>query len=129
MLVSPASKEFVMTQDKSSKAEKKLPADAADACAVSHEECMLDDALAHTFPASDPVAETPTETAVPEAEQAKEDLLDIAIEMTFPASDPVSVSSGITRIEHTPDSADAHIDHQNSNEIEAADKAAKKAGK
>lgn len=95
----------------------------------SHEERMLDKALAHTFPASDPVAELPTTTAKSEGEQAKEDLLDDGIEMTFPASDPVSVSSSITRIEHSPDSVDAHRDHQNSNEIEAAERAAKKGSK
>lgn len=95
----------------------------------SHEEHLLDKALAQTFPASDPVAEMPVETAVPEAEQAKEDLLDDGIEMTFPASDPVSVSSGITRIKHSPDSADAHADHQNSNEIQESEKTAKKAGR
>lgn len=95
----------------------------------SHEEHQLDKALAQTFPASDPVAEMPTETTVSEEAKAKEDLLDVGIEMTFPASDPVSVSSGITRIEHSPDSANAHIDHQNSNEIEEAEKAAKKTSK
>jgi len=95
----------------------------------SHKERQLDKALAHTFPASDPVAEMTTETTVSEEAKAKEDLLDVGIEMTFPASDPVSVSSGITRIEHSPDSANAHSDHQNSNEIEEAEKAAKKTGK
>jgi hypothetical protein len=97
--------------------------------AESHEEHLLDKALAQTFPASDPVAEIPVEEAVPESEQAKENLLDVAIEMTFPASDPISVSSGITRIEHSPDSADAHVDHQNSNEIQESEKTAKKAGR
>lgn len=97
--------------------------------AASHEEHLLDDALAKTFPASDPVAEVPTEPDVSENEKARETLLDTAIEMSFPASDPISVDAGITRIEHAPETADAHGDHQNSNEVEAAEKAARKAGK
>lgn len=94
--------------------------------AVSHEEHLLDKALSQTFPASDPVAEMPVETAVSEEALARETLLDIGIEMTFPASDPVSVTSGITRIEHVPDSANARLDHQNSNEIASSKKAKKK---
>ncbi|WP_076592721.1 hypothetical protein [Herminiimonas arsenitoxidans] len=91
----------------------------------SREERQLDDALEQTFPASDPVAEMPTETAASEGEVAKETLLDIAIEMTFPASDPISVSSGITHIQKSPDSADAHFDHQNSHESEKSKKSKK----
>ena len=122
-------KECNMTHDHSSKTEKKPPAEAQKLTRESHEEYLLDKALAQTFPASDPVAEMPTETVSSEEAQAKETLLDIGIEMTFPASDPVSVSSSITRIEHSPDAVDAHIDHQNSNEIEEAEKAAKKTHK
>ncbi|WP_353155920.1 hypothetical protein [Herminiimonas fonticola] len=114
-----------MTHDHSSKTEKKPLVEAQKLTHESHEEYLLDKALAQTFPASDPVAEMPTETVSSEEEQAKETLLDIGIEMTFPASDPVSVSSGITRIEHSPDAVDAHIDHQNSHEIEATEKAVK----
>lgn len=80
----------------------------------AHEEYMLDDALKHTFPASDPVAETAQQTRPSEQESAKESLLDVGIEMSFPASDPVAVSSGITRIEKAPDAVSAHSDHQNS---------------
>ena len=123
-----------MTRDNTSGGKSREAIDPSDntkkrGAAESPEEHLLDKALAHTFPASDPVAEMPTTTTKSEEQQAKEDLLDVGIEMTFPASDPVSVSSGITRIEHSPDSVDAHVDHQNSNEIEEADKAAKKAGK
>lgn len=115
-----------MAHHESSKTDKKPPAEIKKAASTSHEEHQLDNALAQTFPASDPVAEIPAETKVSEGEKAKESLLDIAIEMTFPASDPISVSSGITHIQKKPDSADAHIDHQNSHETE---KAVKKTGK
>ncbi len=63
------------------------------------------------------------EECVPAAEQAKETLLDEAVEMTFPASDPISVNSSITRIEVAPDMVDAHTDHQNAREVEAATEA------
>ena len=83
----------------------------------------LDVALADTFPASDPVTTTraadknspdTNDTETPAAET----LLDDAIEMTFPASDPISVDAGITRIEHAPDKADAHDDHQNAGGVD-----------
>ncbi len=122
-----------MTHDNKSGEKSREPIDPSDNTkkrgSESHEERLLDKALAQTFPASDPVAELPTTTTKSEEQQAKEDLLDDGIEMTFPASDPVSVSSGITRIEHSPDSVDAHDDHQNSNEISEAEKVAKKTGK
>jgi transcription elongation factor GreB len=128
-------KESAMAQD-SSKTHRpdRAHGDAASARPVSpksasHEEHLLDDALAKTFPASDPVAELPTEPEVKEGEKAKETLLDTALEMSFPASDPISVDSGITRIEHAPETADAHDDHQNRNEIDATEKATRKAGK
>ena len=99
----------------------------------AREEKLLDSALDDTFPASDPVAEVPstTEKSAQKSVQqtAKEELLDAGIEMSFPASDPVSVSSGITRIERSPESVDANQDHQNSNEISETEKAAKKSGK
>ncbi len=118
-----------MAHDHSSKTEKKPAVETQKLARESHEEHLLDRALAQTFPASDPVAELPTETVSSEEAQAKETLLDIGIEMTFPASDPVSVASSITRIEHSPEAVDAHVDHQNSNEIEATEKAAKKTRK
>lgn len=90
---------------------------------ASHDEHALDDALTDTFPASDPVAGKACEEVIAEEKKAKEVLLDTAIEMSFPASDPISVDSGITRIEHVPESVDAHDDHQNSNEIEQGEKA------
>ncbi len=123
-----------MTRDNTSGDKSREPIDPSDntkkrGSAESHQEHLLDNALAHTFPASDPVAELPTAITKSEGEKAKEDLLDDGIEMTFPASDPVSVSSGITRIEHSPDFVDAHGDHQNSNEFSAAEKATKKVHK
>jgi hypothetical protein len=106
--------------------KEKAPAENPRAVPKSHEEKLLDSALKQTFPASDPVAEMPCNTPVPEEEKAKETLLDTAIEMSFPASDPISVQSGITRIERAPDAVDAHADHQNINEVE---KTTEKAGK
>ncbi|HWU97823.1 MAG TPA: hypothetical protein VN114_04875 [Oxalicibacterium sp.] len=113
-----------MTHDHSKKHQKAAEAERVRVSpeSASHEERLLDDALAKTFPASDPVAELPAEPEIPEDEKAKETLLDTAIEMSFPASDPISVDAGITRIEHAPDSADARTDHQNSNEVEVAEK-------
>lgn len=70
----------------------------ADAGTQTHQEELLDNALDQTFPASDPVAEVPTESAPSEQEKAKDVLLDRALELSFPASDPISVTSGITRI-------------------------------
>lgn len=116
-----------MTHDRSKKQhEEKAERVRVSPESASHEERLLDDALAKTFPASDPVAELPAEPDAPEEEKAKETLLDTAIEMSFPASDPISVDAGITRIEHAPDSVDASTDHQNSNEVEAAEKKAEK---
>ncbi len=123
--------------DNKSGNKSREPIDASDNTkkrgADWHEENLLDEALDETFPASDPVAEIPlsTEKSGHKSVQqtAKEELLDVGIEMTFPASDPVSVSSGITRIERSPESVDAHDDHQNSNEVREHEKAAKKSGK
>jgi hypothetical protein len=98
--------------------KEKAPAENPRAVPKSHDEKLLDTALKQTFPASDPVAELPCDTPVPEQERAKECLLDDAIEMTFPASDPISVQASITRIEKAPDTVDAHADHQNINEVE-----------
>jgi hypothetical protein len=97
---------------------EKAPAENARPVPQSHDEKLLDTALKQTFPASDPVAELPCDTPVPQEEQAKECLLDTAIEMTFPASDPISVQASITRIEKAPDTVDGHNDHQNINEVE-----------
>lgn len=100
---------------------------------AADKEQALDDALEGTFPASDPVAETPCDEATAECEEAGESMLDNAIEMTFPASDPISVDAGITRIEHSPvgndssEKADAHEDHQNSGEVEESERAGKAA--
>lgn len=126
-----------MAHDKNSGDKSREPIDASDNTKKrgtdSHEENLLDNALDDTFPASDPVAEVPlaTEKSGQKSVQqtAKEELLDVGIEMTFPASDPVSVSSAITRIERSPDSVDAHDDHQNSNEVSENVKAAKQSGK
>lgn len=112
--------------------QKKVHADEAGRTtpvtpeSASHEEHLLDKALDDTFPASDPVAEVPADTNMPADEQAQESLLDTALEMSFPASDPISVDAGITRIETPPESVDAHDDHQNSNEIEESEKAARR---
>lgn len=78
----------------------------------THNEQLLDHALTETFPASDPVAETPQQESA--STEHKEFLLDEGIEMTFPASDPVSVASSFTRIGKTPKHGDAHLDRQNS---------------
>jgi hypothetical protein len=106
--------------------KEKVPAENPRPVPKTHEERTLDSALKQTFPASDPVAEMPVETAETEEEHAQEALLDDAVEMTFPASDPISVSSGITRIEKAPDTVDAHDDHQNSYKV---DQSAKRTGK
>lgn len=130
-----SSEEPVMVHDPSKTHRPGLPhGNAAPPRSVSpesasHEEHLLDDALAKTFPASDPVAEMPVESPATEGDEAKETLLDTALEMSFPASDPISVDSGITRIEHAPETADAHDDHQNSNKIDETEKATRKAGK
>ena len=79
----------------------------------AHNEALLDHALMETFPASDPIAETPQAEEVSGERKAKEALLDEAIEMTFPASDPVSVTSSITRVEKAPTHDAAHLTHQN----------------
>ncbi len=131
-------KEPAMTNDSSRKGMKTKPAagQAGDTHATpvspksaSHEEHLLDDALAKTFPASDPVAEVPVEEVASGEKNAKESLLDDAIEMTFPASDPISVASGITRIEKAPETVDAHDDHQNTHETKKTDSETKKSDK
>lgn len=91
----------------------------------AHNEALLDHALMETFPASDPIAETPRLVETSPERKAKQALLDEGLEMTFPASDPVSVSSSITRIEKAPDPANARLEHQNS----APDAHAKKSHK
>lgn len=118
-----------MTHDhsKAHRAGDKKSVTSTDGKKAAHEERMLDEALAETFPASDPVAEVAAEPDASEAETAKETLLDTALEMSFPASDPISVDAGITRIEHAPETADAHDDHQNSNEVEESEKTARRA--
>ena len=126
-----------MAHDKNSDNKSREPIDASDNTKKrgpdEHQESLLDSALDDTFPASDPVENVPAKPAKSGQKSvqqtAKEELLDVGIEMTFPASDPVSVSSGITRIERSPDSVDAHDDHQNSNEVSENEKAAKKSGK
>jgi hypothetical protein len=100
--------------------KEKIPAESPRPMPKTHEERTLDSALTQTFPASDPVAEMPVETVETKEEHAQEALLDDAVEMTFPASDPISVSSGITRIEKAPDTVDAHRDHQNIAQVDAA---------
>ena len=114
--------------------------DASVATAASRKEEALDEALAGTFPASDPIAEAPCDSSSSECDKPGETALDDAIEMTFPASDPVSVDAGITRIEKSPvsndssEKANAHDDHQNSGGIDkneataTAQKGEKKAG-
>ncbi len=99
----------------SSKKEIQSPSSATPEAAkaeIVHEERLLDSALKHTFPASDPVAELPVASALNPSEQVKECLLDDAIEFTFPASDPISVSSGFSRIEIAPEIVSAKEDHQ-----------------
>jgi len=119
------------------------PSIKSSASKESEKERALDDALAGTFPASDPVAEVACDKdndASCQTEKAGESQLDDAIEMSFPASDPISVDAGITRIEHVPsknnvdsnasEKADAHDDHQNSVIVEESEKvAAKKSAK
>jgi hypothetical protein len=53
-------------------------------------EALLDEAIALTFPASDPVAETPLSRAHAACPDGDELMLDDAIALTFPASDPVA---------------------------------------
>lgn len=61
------------------------------------QEALLDEAVDQSFPASDPVADLPSQ---PNAsgqlhlvwEDEEEELLDEAIEMTFPASDPIAIA-------------------------------------
>jgi hypothetical protein len=92
------------------------------------QERELDEGLAETFPASDPVAEvqpgkTParSDRGEPKGKRPEqgdetppgEELLDDAISLTFPASDPISVNSSITRIEKAPDLPPAREQHQN----------------
>ena len=64
---------------------------------AQHEEALLDAAIEHTFPASDPVAELPAVASSAKVIDSEDQQLDKAIEMTFPASDPVAVSN-ITKI-------------------------------
>jgi tryptophan synthase alpha subunit len=115
-------KEFQMAHHDTANKPQVFAKQAYASASHTRAEHTLDDALELTFPASDPVAEMPMETAASEGDVAKETLLDIAIEMTFPASDPISVTSGITHIQKSPDSAYAHFDHQNSHESEPAAK-------
>jgi hypothetical protein len=61
------------------------------------EEALLDSAVEDTFPASDPVAEMPSETASTKVIDSEDAQLDKAIEASFPASDPVA-GSHITKI-------------------------------
>ncbi len=77
-----------------------------------HEERVLDRALEDTFPASDPVAETPNTEQLTAKEKVKETLLDDALELTFPASDPTAVASSYERIKAVPDLPPARTDHQ-----------------
>lgn len=93
---------------------EKPPTEKSALDTKTHNEQSLDHALTETFPASDPIAETPQAEEVSAERKAKESLLDDGIEMSFPASDPVSVASSITRIEKAPDHVDARLDHQNS---------------
>src|SRR5690606_30041563 len=107
-------------------AKKEKPSVTTDTKELdAHNEALLDHALMETFPASDPIAETPRLAEASPERKAKQALLDEGIEMTFPASDPVSVTSSITRIEKAPDPADARLEHQNS----APDAHAKKSHK
>jgi hypothetical protein len=62
-----------------------------------HEEKLLDNAVEDTFPASDPVAEMPAQTASTKVIDSEDAQLDKAIEASFPASDPVA-GSHITKI-------------------------------
>jgi len=60
---------------------------------------VLDEAVALTFPASDPIS---IDIAYARGEQAEalpspEDVLDSAAELSFPASDPISVDLSYTR--------------------------------
>lgn len=127
-----------MTHASNKTSAEKEDNDASVATAASRKEAALDEALAETFPASDPIAETPCDPSSSECDKPDESALDDAIEMTFPASDPISVDAGITRIEKSPvsndssEKANAHDDHQNSAGVEkseataAARKGAKK---
>lgn len=91
--------------------------------AATHEEHIRDEALADTFPASDPIApdvgtaDTHQPSQRNTADTATETLLDDAIEMSFPASDPTAVEPRITRIEHPATGVAARDDHQNRNTI------------
>lgn len=99
-------------------------------------EAELDEGLAETFPASDPVSEVQPHKPSTQKESRSnpdrmvqtgsakrnddddgtppdEELLDDAISLTFPASDPISVNSSITRIEHPPELPPAREQHQN----------------
>lgn len=86
-----------MTEHKS-KAKPAVAGKPSDVEPHTHDEDLLDDALEATFPASDPVAEIPSDSAPSRQEKAKDELLDTALDLSFPASDPISVTSGITRI-------------------------------
>jgi hypothetical protein len=101
-----------MTQDKHARQRETSVHPAVKHSAVPHEEKLLDSALKHTFPASDPVAELPEAARPDEAEKIAECLLDDALEFSFPASDPISISSGFSRIEKAPDVVPAKEDHQ-----------------
>lgn len=78
---------------------------------AKHGEKLLDDALASTFPASDPFVEKPQAAELTPKEKIKEALLDDALEFSFPASDPISISSSYERIKNAPTMAAAKADH------------------
>ena len=61
---------------------------------VARDEASLDDALAQTFPASDPVGELSASAYAEKdlVDDGVEQALDAAVAMTFPASDPVAIS-------------------------------------
>lgn len=61
---------------------------------VEQDEAALDEALAQTFPASDPVRELPASAHTEKdlADDMLEHALDAAVAMTFPASDPIAIS-------------------------------------
>jgi hypothetical protein len=86
-----------MTEHRS-KVKPAVAGKPSDVDTHTHDEELLDDALDQTFPASDPVAEMPTDNEPSKQEKAKDELLDQALDLSFPASDPISVTSGITRI-------------------------------
>ena len=68
-----------------------VPEEEASFCEnPQSEEALLDVALELTFPASDPIAETPLPRKHSACPDGDELMLDDAIALTFPASDPVA---------------------------------------